>query len=185
MKNIEEILASVGITVPEDKKSDFEAAFNENYKTVSEAEKLRTARDNYKSQLETAQNALKEFEGVDVKDLQGKIDKLNSDLAQKDSEYQSKIADMEFNTKLDGLINKAGAKNAKAVKALLDVDALKASKNQDADLQAALDTCKAENNYLFGSDEPINNPVASTQSNPSVGALDGIRAAMGLSTDKK
>ena len=87
MKNIEEILTSVGITVPEDKKGDFEAAFNENYKTVSEAEKLRTARDNYKSQLETAQNALKEFEGVDVKDLQGKIDKLNNDLAQKDSDY--------------------------------------------------------------------------------------------------
>ena len=185
MKNIEEILTSVGITIPEDQKQAFDTAFSENYKTVAEVEKIRTARDNYKTQLETAQNALKEFEGVDVKDLQGKIDKLNNDLAQKDSDYQAQIADMEFNSKLDGLISKAGAKNAKAVKALLDIDTLKASKNQDTDLQAAIDTCKAENDYLFGSNEPINNAVAKTNGNVGNSPLASVRAAMGLTEKEK
>ena len=42
-------------------------------------------------------------------------------------------------TKLDGKLRDKGARNLKAAKALLDVDALKASKNQDADIDAAID----------------------------------------------
>lgn len=91
MKNIHDILSGIGITVPEDKKKDFETVFNENYKTVSEVGKITAARDNYKSQLETAQNALKEFDGVDVKDLQGKVKQLTEDMAKKETEYQNKL----------------------------------------------------------------------------------------------
>ena len=127
--------------------------------------KAETERDNYKSQLETAQDALKEFEGVDVKDLQGKIQQLNDTLSQKETEYQAKIADMEFDAKLSELLKQSGVKNVRAAKALLDLDTLKASKNQDADIKAAVDTCKEENGYLFGSDEPIHNPIAPTGGN--------------------
>ncbi len=87
-----------------------------NYKTVAEVEKITTARDNYKSQLETA---LKEFEGVDVENLKREIAKLNTSLKDKETEYQTKIADMEFNSVLDGAISKSGAKNTTVVKALL------------------------------------------------------------------
>ena len=125
-------------------------------------EKLEAERDNYKSQLETAQNALKDFEGVDVKELKGKIDTLTTDLTAKETEYQTKLADMEFNSKLDSLITSSGARNAKAVKALLDLESIKSSKNQDTDLQTALEACKKDNEYLFGKDAPINNPVALT-----------------------
>ncbi len=113
--------------------------------------KLEAERDNYKSQLETAQTALKEFEGVDVKDLQGKIETLNNDLKTKETEYQNKIAEMEFNSVLDGAISKSGAKNAKAVKALLDLDTLKASKNQADDITKALEAVKSENDFMFAS----------------------------------
>ena len=125
-------------------------------------EKLEAERDNYKSQLETAQNALKDFEGVDVKELKGKIDTLTADLTAKETDYQTKLADMEFNSKLDSLITSSGARNAKAVKALLDLESIKSSKNQDTDLQTALEACKKDNEYLFGKDAPINNPVALT-----------------------
>ena len=117
------------------------------------ASKIEAERDNYKSQLDTAQEALKGFDGVDVGELKGKIETLTADLVKKDGEYQSKIADMEFNSKLDGLITRSGAKNSKAVRALLDLDALKTSKNQDTDLQAALVAVQKENDYLFGSAE--------------------------------
>ena len=125
-------------------------------------EKLEAERDNYKSQLETAQNALKDFEGVDVKELKGKIDTLTADLTAKETDYQTKLADMESNSKLDSLITSSGARNAKAVKALLDLESIKSSKNQDTDLQTALEACKKDNEYLFGKDAPINNPVALT-----------------------
>ncbi len=93
--------------------------------------KLEAERGNYKSQLETAQNALKEFEGVDVKELNSKIQALTTDLETQQNEYNAKIADMEFNNVLNEAMSKSGAKNIKAVKALLDLENLKASKNQN------------------------------------------------------
>lgn len=154
MKNIHEILKDYGFEVPADKKEDFDKAVLENYKTVVEAEKLRTARDNYKSQLETAQKSLKEFEGVDVEDLQGKISDLTTQLSTQQSDYETKLADIEFNSILDNAISSAKAKNSKAVRALLDIESLKASKNRSEDIKTALETVKTENDYLFESDEP-------------------------------
>lgn len=183
MKNIYDILTEIGLEVPEDKKEVFNTAVSENYKTVAEVEKIKTARDNYKSQLDTAQETLKGFEGVDVKDLQGKITALQNDLAAKETDYQNKLSDMEFNSALEAAISGSGAKNAKAVKALLDMDALKASKNRSEDIKAALEEVKKENDYLFGSDEPFYNPVGDTGGkggNLGGSAMDAMRAAMGL-----
>lgn len=149
-------------------------------------EKIEAERDNYKSQLETAQTALKDFEGVDVKELKGKIDTLTADLTAKETDYQNKLADMEFSSKLEGLITSSGAKNAKAVKALLDIESLKSSKNRDADLKAALEACQKENDFLFGSAEPFQNPVAGTGTPPpAADPLASVRAAMGLPTQTK
>ena len=39
MKNIHTILSEAGITIPEDKKADFDKAVAENYKTTAEFEK--------------------------------------------------------------------------------------------------------------------------------------------------
>lgn len=163
MKNIFEILSNSGVEVPEDKKTELTKQIAENYKTVAEFDKvknrLEVERDNYKDSFETAQNALKEFDGVDVKELNGKITQLTSDLAKKDSEYQAKIADMEFNSVLDSAISASGARNSKAVKALLEIEALKGSKNQEYDIKKAIEAVKTENDFLFGADEPINNVV--------------------------
>ena len=51
MKNIFDILAGVGLTVPEDKKADFEAAFNENYKTVNDYSKVKYKKRIHKDAL--------------------------------------------------------------------------------------------------------------------------------------
>ena len=58
--------------------------------------KLTTERDNFKNQYETAQTALKGFEGVDVNELQTKISTLNTQLANKDTEWQGKLDELEF-----------------------------------------------------------------------------------------
>ena len=148
--------------------------------------KVELERDNYKGQLDTAQKTLDKFKDVDVDKLQGEITKLTTDLQTKETEYQSQLADRDFNSLLDGTITSIGAKNSKAVKALLDIEALKGSKNQTEDIKKALEAVKTENDYLFGSDEPINNPVG-----PTGGKLPGVdantvslRAAMGLGEAK-
>lgn len=184
MKNIYEILTGIGVEIPEDKKSEFDKVMRENYKTITEVEKITSARDNYKNQLETAKASLKEFEGVNVDELNTKIKTLTADLEKKDTEFATKLADMEFNSMVDGAITKSGAKNTKAVKALLDLDALKSSKNQADDIAKALESVKADNDYMFKSEEPFQNPVGKTGGNPNPSPLSAVRMAMGLKAEE-
>lgn len=165
MNNIHEILKSYDIEIPEDKKADFDKVVTENYKTVAEVNKLRESRDSYKSQLDTATTTLKEFEGVDVKELQGKITKLNEQLDTQKKDFEKQIAENEFNSLIDSALTKGGAKNAKAVKALLDLDVLRESKNQGEDISAAISKIKEENDYLFVSNEPLDNGKIVGQTN--------------------
>lgn len=189
MENIHTILANLGITVPEDKKADFDKTFAENYKTVADHNKVVAARDGYKSQLETAQNSLKEFEGVDVNDLKNKISSLTRDLDTQKAQHEQQIADIEFSNALDSAISGMRGKSAKAVKALLDIDALKASKNQEADIKAALDNLKKESSYLF---EDENTPPFYAAGTGTAGMSGNyspedaaLRSAFGLDTQNK
>lgn len=61
------------------KESGFEKSCG-NYKTVAEHSKVVSARDGYKTQLEAAQNALKDLKDVDVGELKGKISTLTNEL---------------------------------------------------------------------------------------------------------
>ncbi len=142
MKNIYEILKEFGLEVPEDKKADFDKAWKENYRTKAEYDNATSKRDEYITSLDTVNAKLKEFEGVDVADLKGQITKLQDDLKAKDDEYAAKETDRIFEETLKAAIKTAGGRNEKAVMALLDVDALKASKDQTADIKKALDTAK-------------------------------------------
>ena len=112
-----------------------------------------------------------------MEELKTKINTLTSDLETKEQEYQKELAERDFNSLLEKQINSVGAKNVKAVKALLDIDTLKESKNQEADIKALLETCKEENDYLFGSDEPIKNPVAPTSGKGEGEGMDAFKAA--------
>ena len=176
MKNIHEILKSYDIEIPADKKAEFDKAVLENYKTVAEAEKLRTARDTYKSQLDDATQKLEGFKGVNVEELQGKISALTDDLASQKAAFDKQLADRDFDDMLNAAITGSKAKNVKAVRALLDLESIKASKNQSADIEAALKKVKEENDYLFTSEEPIDNGqfVGGTTPNPTVKTLDDL-----------
>lgn len=72
MKNIEQILKEAGIEVTDEQKAAVNAAVTENYKTIAEfekqAKKLTAAeadRDNYKGQLDTANETLEKFKDID------------------------------------------------------------------------------------------------------------------------
>ena len=176
MKNIHEILKGYDIEIPADKKAEFDKAVLENYKTVAEAEKLRTARDTYKSQLDDATQKLEGFKGVNVEELQGKITALTDNLASQKAAFDKQLDDRDFDDMLNAAINGSKAKNVKAVRALLDLEAIKASENQSAAIEAALKKVKEENDYLFTSEEPIDNGqfVGGTTPNPTVKTLDDL-----------
>lgn len=189
MKNIYEILKEFGLEVPEGKKAEFDKAWKENYRTKAEYDNATSKRDEYRTSLETVNEKLKEFEGVDVADLKGQITKLQDDLKAKDDAYAAKEAERIFTDTLKEAIKTAGGKNEKAVMALLDVETLKKSRDQSSDIKKALDAAKESDAYLFGAGEPINNPVGPTN-NPAgygdgMGDLVSIRTAMGLPSEKK
>lgn len=162
----------------------------ENGKDVA-AEQAKTTkaegeRDNYKDQLATATEYLEKFKDVDPAAMQSEIENLNKQLKDKDEEYAAKEADRIFSDTVKEAIKSAGGRNEKAVMAMLDMDALKASKNQSEDIKKALEAVKESDAYLFGSDEPFMNAVGATGGSADVGGdnLSAIRAAMGLPTNK-
>ena len=103
--------------------------------------------------------------------------------AKLDAAHQTELANMAFDRALEGAITAAKGRNPKAIKALLDVDTLKASKNQEADIKTALEGLQKESGYLFD-DGQTPPPYASGTGTGAYQAPAGsdatLRAAMGL-----
>ena len=117
--------------------------------------------DNYKSQLDTATQTLKGFEGVNVEEMKNKISQLTSDLENSQRKHAEELAQRDFNDLLNSYATEYKARNIKAVMPFLDVEALRQSKNQKDDLKTAFETVKKENGYLF-EDETIPRVVSFT-----------------------
>lgn len=148
------------------------------------AEKEKTATQ--EKTISDLKKDLGEFKDVDVSGLKKKIEDLENDIKTKDATHQQEISDRDFNDLLKESISAVNGKNAKAITALLDVEALKASKNQKEDVAAALKalTEKEDSEMLFGEPEP--NPVETRNligrvRKPAASTDDAaLRAAMGL-----
>ena len=103
--------------------------------------------DNANAQLKTAQDGLKAFEGVDVKDLQGQITSLKEQMA-------TQADDFAFNSELDGAIHAANGKNVKAIRGMLDIETLRKSQNRGEDIKNALATLGKAEPWAFGANAP-------------------------------
>lgn len=152
-------------------------------------EDLRVAKETVDTQGTTIKDLkkdLEEFKDVDVSGMKTKIANLENDLQTKETEYTQKIADRDFQDMLKESIATAKGKNAKAITALLDIDALKVSKNQKEDVAAALKIlAEAEDSkMLFGEIETVigeGNPIGTvTRNNGGNTPTAEMRAIMGL-----
>lgn len=167
-------------------KEVIDAILAENGRDIEAAKKPFSDYEAIKDRLKTAEDGLKAFEGVDVSQLQGEISKLKGDLAKKDSDWQEKLDGMAFDGRIKDAITAAKGRNAKAIAALLDVDALRASKNQEADIKSALDNLKKDSAYLFEADTPPGYASGTgTQQGGTkyTAAENAIRAAAGLKAE--
>ena len=153
MQNIEKILEKYELS--DEQKTEIVDAVKENYKPVADWQKQKDKVDSLTASLEEAKKSLKDFEGVDVGELQKRIDELNQQIEKNETDYQAKIADRDFNDLLKGAIAEAKGKNVKAITALLDVDALKSSQNQKEDIAKAIKslTEAEDSKMLFGEAE--------------------------------
>ena len=92
-------------------------------------------------------DALKQAEADGAKQWQQKLDR------QVDT-HRREMSELIFSHNLEKAILAAKGRNAKAITALLDIDALKASENQTADLEQALKNLKIDCSYLFQTETP-------------------------------
>lgn len=93
------------------------AILAENGRDIEAAKKPFSDYEAIKDRLKTAEDGLKAFEGVDVSQLQGEINKLKGDLAKKDSDWQEKLDGMAFDGRIKEAITAAKGRNAISIHA--------------------------------------------------------------------
>ena len=153
MKNIMEICKDFGIEIPADKHTEFNKAVAENYKTVAEHEKkVNRLTEDLAAEKKRADDAVETLKGFEGKDFDA-ITKDRDEWQRKHNELvetqKKETEEREFNEMLSAAISETKGKNIKAITALLDLDALRKSKNQEKDIKAALEGVKKDNEYLF------------------------------------
>lgn len=191
MKNYEEILSEAGVTLTEEQKAAAAKGMGENYKPIADWQKQVDKVEGLTEQLNTVKEELKKYDGVDIAAKDKTIADLQADLASKEAEYQEKIADRDFQDNVKTGIAKFKGKNEKAIRALLDMEALKASKNQNEDIEKALKalTEAEDSKMLFGEAEQeevgSGNPIGSVTKGGGSNDFAAMRAAFGLPEEKK
>lgn len=121
---------------------------------------------------------LKAFDGVDVAALK-------ADVKNWETKYKNDLAAVKKDAAVDAAIMQAKGKNAKAIRALLDLD--KVTLREDGTLDGLdLEALKKSDGYLFDTVQTVTrgNGVQSGDGNPAPGNLDSFianaRAAAGL-----
>ena len=177
MKNIHEILKSVGIEVPTDKKEAFDKEVLENYKTVSEVnlirgklEKAESERDTYKNKydedikkrdtdLEDLQKKLKNA-GVDaekLKTLETDLETLKTTYEESKGEYEKKLADQVYEFALKQKVDSLKFSSNSAKKAFIAEAMKEEMKIKDGELQgfdSFVKSYKENDAGAFISEEP-------------------------------
>ena len=138
----------------------------------SAATALQTQLDNANAQLKTAQDSLKAFEGVDVAGLQEQVTKLKADM-------KAQAEGFAFDNALDTAILGRKGRSVKAVRALLDLDALKGSADRSTDIAKALDEAAKANPWAFGEGQAAGYPILKDGGTPNhvPSQPDGVLAA--------
>lgn len=138
----------------------------------SAATALQTQLDNANAQLKTAQDGLKAFDGVDVAGLQEQVTKLKADM-------KAQAEGFAFDNALDAAILSKKGRSVKAVRALLDLDALKGSADRSTDIAKALDDAAKANPWAFGEGQAAGYPILKDGGTPNhvPSQPDGVLAA--------
>lgn len=120
-----------------------------------------TALKQAQEQLNEANKTIGSFKAMDIDGIQRTADEWKRKAEQAEQAAAQRVAEIEFESLLESEITANGGLNAKAVRALLDLDTLKASKNQREDVKAALEAQRQENAFLFRQEQATEQAAAS------------------------
>jgi len=132
------------------------------------------------AQLAEANKVIAGYKGMNIDEIrQSAADwQAKAEKAQKDAD--ERVAAVQFDAKLDGAIGKRRGRSVKAIKAMLDVDALRGSEDLDKDIDTALAELQKDSGYLF---EPAETPPPLAPGTGSAVIVHGHPAADGVETE--
>ena len=141
----------------------------------------KTAAEQYKTQLENAQTQLKiAQDGLAAFDGKKKPEEYEAELTKLKADMKAQAEGFAFDNALDTAILGRKGRSVKAVRALLDLDALKGSADRSTDIAKALDEAAKANPWAFGEDGAAGVAVVSTGAEhgaPPANESDGVEAA--------
>lgn len=121
---------------------------------IQERDSYKLQTEGLQTQLTEANNQIEEFKGMDIEGIKNAADDWKKKAEQAKIDADAEIEAMKFNYALSDALTAAKAKNAKAVTALLDMDALKFNDGKIIGLDEQIEALKADNDYLFEDDKP-------------------------------
>jgi len=145
-EQIAEVFKLNGIAV-NNAKGDLAAKEKELETKTKELETLQ-------GQLETANAEIESFKEMDIESIKAAADDYKTKYETAKTEAEKEIESLKFEHSLESALSKAGAKNVKAAKALLNIESLRDSKNIDVDIETAITTLKESDDYLFRESDP-------------------------------
>lgn len=162
-------------------KEIIDAILDENGKDIESVKDKYADYDTIKKQLDEANKTIDGFKNMDIDAVRKEAADWKQKAEQAEKDAAEKIATIQFDGLLDRTITGARGRNTKAIKALLDLDTLRASKNQESDVKAALETLKKDSGYLF-EDAETPPPYARGTGTQKLGSGSdsALRKAMGL-----
>ena len=140
------------------------------------AEQYKTQLENTQAQLKTAQDGLAAFDG------KKKPEEYEAELAKLKGDMQAQAEGFAFDNALNTAILGAKGRSVKAVRALLDLDALKGSKDRSTDISKALEEAAKANPWAFGEAEEggagsVHVSSGKEHGTPPAGDVDPVTAA--------
>ena len=127
-----------------------------NYQELQERNQtLNAENDSLKNSLAEANTTIEGFKdkNLDIEEVKKQAESYKAKFEEEQAERQKEIEAIKLDSTINMSLLKSGAKNPKAVRALLDIDNLKQSKNLNDDLNSQIQNLQESDSYLFDSKE--------------------------------
>ncbi|MEW8955769.1 phage scaffolding protein [Clostridium sp.] len=171
MPKLNEILGEAYAQIPEDVQNKYKDIDLVDSSTYADKDKF----DALNEQLKTANTTIEDLKknNTDNETLQSKIGEYET----KVTDYEKQIQNMQFNYAVDGALKSANVRNAKAIKALLNMENVKLDGENILGLTDQLEALKKSDSYLFDTTVTGSDPTDG-KSNPAPQDTTDLRSAL-------
>ncbi|MDU4596451.1 phage scaffolding protein [Clostridium botulinum] len=171
MPKLSEILGESYLQIPEDirtKYKDIDLVDSSGYVEKNKFDGVNNQLSDLQAQIKERDKQLKDLSSKvgDNEELKNQIEELQNTNKTAKEEYEGKISKMQFNYAIEKTLEKAGAKNSKAVEALLDREKIKLDGETLIGLEDQINNLKESDPYLFGEDKIISPKPGDGKSDP-------------------